>query len=250
MISNPKTINMARKIFAGFLLIILISGCDKSEEIVPDLKGTLKGRISTLDEFGNQINDNGNILIQLEGTDPLLSTLTDITGRYEITGIPTGTYNLAISKESYGTIKLQGSRFVGGSEPVYFNTSLVKESSTTIENLSLETVGSAIYAKGIVNHNYSNHWSTPWIILFIHNENNPSGENYLQDQFVDFKGESGSELYSVLSLDRNQFPSGSTIYVVAYGRSFPALMYIDIFTDQLRYSSLGKGSNIASITIP
>jgi hypothetical protein len=143
-----------KKILTGFLIIILFSGCEKSE-IVLDLKGTLKGRINTLNEFGAQIIDNNNIIIQLEGSEPLLSTVTDDTGKYEINDIPAGTYNLVISKDGYGSNIRQGFQIVGGNEPLYFYTSIIEKSSTLIENLSLEILNDTeIYLKGIVNHNY------------------------------------------------------------------------------------------------
>lgn len=244
-----------KKIYTGLILILLLfSGCEKSELEQLDLKGTLKGKIYTLDEFGYQNSDNENILIKLEGSEPLLSIITDTSGIYEIKDIPSGTYNLIISKEGYGEYQRQGIQIVGGNEPLYFNSSIIEESTTTIEGLSLEIVNSSeIYLKGIVTHNYIiDEWSPriPAIRYFIHNSNNPSDNNYLQTGSVSFNGDSGSQMESRLYVDMNLFPSGSKIYVIVYGCYGYEYGYYDILTNQYKYTSLGKGSNIASITIP
>lgn len=243
-----------KKIFTGLILIlILFSGCEKSEIVQLDLKGTLKGEIYTLDEFGYQNSDNENITIQLNGSEPLLSVITDNKGQYEIKDIPSGTYNLIISKEGYGDIQRQGIQIVGGNEPLYLNGSIIEKSSTTIENLSLEIANSSeIYLKGIVNHNYiidQYIFRTPAIRYFI-NIDNPSDNNYLQTGTVSFNGVSGSQLESRIYLNRNHFPSGSIINIIAYGCYPYEYGYYDILSNQYKYSSLGTASNIASITTP
>ncbi|MEA1899022.1 MAG: carboxypeptidase-like regulatory domain-containing protein [Bacteroidota bacterium] len=244
-----------KKIFTELILFLLLfSGCEKSEIKQLDLKGTLKGKIYTLDEFGYQNSDNENIVIKLKGSEPLISIITDTSGIYEIKDIPSGTYNLIISKEGYGEYQRQGIQIVGGNEPLYFNGSIIEKSSTTIENLSLEIVNSTeVYLKGIVNHNYIiDQWSfwTPAIRYFINNSNNPSDNNYLQTSSVSFNGDSGSQMESRIYIDMNLFPSGSKIYVIAYGCYGFEYGYYDILSNQYKYSSLGTRSNIASITIP
>lgn len=244
-----------KKIFTGLILILLLfSSCEKSEIEQFDLKGTIKGTIYTLDEFGYQNNDNENIVLKLEGSEPLISMITDTSGLYEIKDIPSGTYNLIISKEGYGEYQRQGIQIVGGNAPLYYNGSIIEKSSTTIENLSLEIVNSTeVYLKGIVNHNYIiDQWSfrTPAIRYFIHNQSNPSDINYLQTSSVSFNGDSGSEMESRIYIDMNLFPSGSKIYVIAYGCYGSEYGYYDILSNQYKYSSLGTGSNIASITNP
>jgi len=244
-----------KKIFTGLILLLLLfSGCKKSELIQLDLKGTLKGKVYTLDEFGYQNSDNENIVIQLEGSEPLISFITNATGTYEIKDIPSGTYNLIISKEGYGGYQRQGLQILGGYEPLYFNGSIIEKSSTTIENLSLEIINSnEVYLKGIINHNYIiDQWSfrTPTIRYFIHNLSNPSDINYLQTGTISFNGDSGSQLETRIYIDKNHFPSGSEIYIIAYGCYGSEYGYYDILSNQYRYSSLGTESNITSIEIP
>jgi hypothetical protein len=240
------------KILALLILAsLMFTGCEKSET-GPGLKGTIKGRVSTFNEFGYQTFDNNSISIQLEGSDPLISDVSDDTGRYEIKDIPAGTYNLVLSKEGYGNYIMQGFQVVGGNEPLYLYTSLIEKSSTAIEDLTMEVVNdSEIYVKGIVTHRHNELWSSsPAIVFFIHKANNPSEVNYLQTQQVLFRGDSGTQLSSALFLDRALFPSGSKIFVIAYGRAMFDTMYYDILSNRYYYTNLGTGSNIATITIP
>ena len=242
------------RIFLGlFLILLLHSGCEKSEILQLDLKGTLKGEVLTLNEFGYPNYDNGNITIHLEGSEPSLSVITDSVGKYELNNVPIGTYNLIISKEGYGEHQRQGFQIVGGNEPLYFNGSIIEKSSTTIESLSLENKHNELFLKGIVNHNYINDgWGfrTVAIRYFVHSLDNPSDTNFLQTGIINFSGESGSRLEVPIYLDKNQFSSGSNIYVIAYGCYNYENAYYDILSSEYRYTSLGIGSNIASIIIP
>lgn len=244
-----------KKIFTELILILLLfTGCEKSEVVQLDLQGTLKGLVYTLDEFGNQNNDNDNIVIQLDGSEPLISAITNSAGRYEIKDIPAGTYNLIISKEGYGEYQIQGVQITGGDKPLYFNGSIIEKSSTRIENLSLEIKNSyEIYLKGNVYHNYvidEYNFNKPSLRYFIHNADNPSDSNFLQTGTVSFTTDSGSQLEFSIYFNMSLFPSGSKIYVRAYGCYNYGNYYYDILSNQYKYPSLGIGSGIASITIP
>jgi len=242
---------MKISIIPFLILLILLSNC-KKDEITLRLKGTIKGSVETSDEFGNRTNDLANILIQLDGSE-LITFLTDSSGEYEINNIPTGTYNLIVSKEGYGDIQLQGMQIVGGDEPIYFSTSIAKKPSTIIEDLSLEVVNDSVVMKGIVWHNYSVNVSTgkiPQIRYFMHQDENPSVTNYLITEEIDFTGESGTQLTMRLYLNKRIFPSGSKMYIVTYGSNRRRSFYYDILSNKLIYPDLGKASNIASVTIP
>lgn len=250
-----------KKYVAGLILLILLfAGCKKTEINQIDLKGTLKGEIYAMDEIGQKNNDNRNILVQLEGSEPLLKAVTDSAGKYEIRDIPSGTYNLVLSKEGYGEYQKQGFQIVGGSKPRYFFSSIIKKSSTTVEDLSLEIVNETdIYLKCIVNHDFDtteSNFRTPVIRYFINTTGNPSNKNYLLTNVVPFEGESGTQLYARVPINNSLFPSGSTIYIIAYGCnnvnrvSISYYAYYDILLNQFIDTTVGEASNITSITIP
>jgi len=84
----------------GTILIVLIlfSGCDKNDVEKFNLKGTIKGTISTCNEFGREIDDNNGIYLVLEGSEPLIYTMTDREGKFEIQDIPTAPMTLSYQK--------------------------------------------------------------------------------------------------------------------------------------------------------
>jgi hypothetical protein len=249
-----KNNNMIRKIAGIILMVLVLWGCGKSETEQFDLKGTIKGKIFTYDEFGVPINDNQDVLVKLEGSEPLLSILTDSTGRYELNDIPTGTYNLVFTKEGYSENQIQGLQVVGGDVPLYYNIAIVEHSGTKIENLSIEIANnSQVYLRGDATHNFNNEpfsFPVPAIRYFIHNSDNPSDLNYLQTGRFPISVQSGSQFNYKIYIDSNLFPSGSTIYLVAYGCSSYEYTYYDILANKYRYIGLGTGSNIASVTVP
>ncbi len=235
-----------------FLLPFLFISCEKTETVPLNLKGTLKGYITTRDEFGKVNNDSENIIIELEGSDPLLSFITDSTGVYEINEIPTGTYNVIISKEGYGEYQNQGVQIVGGSQPIHFHHPLIQQSNTIIKNLSLEIVNNSdVYFKCTVNNMNMDDDSEGSITFFYHTESNPSDSHYLDTYGASFRGVGDVQLEHSLYIDDDLFPSGSTVYVIAYGcYSGLAPDYYDILSNVYRGTSLGEASNIASIKIP
>lgn len=246
---------MNKYLTALILLIIITTGCEKTEQFPLNLKGTIKGEIIPRNEFGPANDDYEGFSIQLEGSEPLISTSTDIDGNYELKNIPTGTYNLIISKEGYGEYQKQGLQIVGGDEPLYFKAALNKKSSTTIENISHEIVnGTEIYLRGTVYHNIPFDIPTvpheAVIRYFVHGSENPSGTDYSGTNTLIFNGESGTQFNYRINIDKKKYPSGSTIYLIAYGCSYYDLGFYDLLSNLYIYSSIGTGSNIASITIP
>ncbi|MBT3210149.1 MAG: carboxypeptidase regulatory-like domain-containing protein [Bacteroidetes bacterium] len=239
--------------FKGLIIICLsLMSCKKTEVIELDLTGIIKGEIYTLDEYIFQNNDYQGIFIKLAGSEPLITTYTNSSGKYELINIPTGTYDLIISKDGYGEYQIQGIQIVGGDEPIYFNNSLVQKSSTVVENLSLQIMSfSEINMTGIVNHNfYGQTFFYPTIRYFINNTEGVSNNNYIQTEEICFFEESGMQFTSQIAISKNLYPSGSKIYIIAYGCHLHDNGYYDIMSNQYRYSSLGIGSNKVSITIP
>ncbi len=244
-----------KKIFKTLILLFLIFiGCEKSEVVEYNLTGTLMGRIYTYDEVESKMTDNSGLTIKLEGGDPLITTKTDSVGDFELLDIPAGTYNFIISKEDSWEFQRQGYQIVGGDEPIYYKCNLIEKSTTTIENLLLEVENSSeIHLKGIVNHNYTIYsWSylMPYIYYFINDSQDVSDKNYMQKGTIGFYEESGSSLDQKLYIDQGLFPSGSEIFIVAYGANANDISYYDISSNQYIHPFLGTKSNIASIIVP
>src|SRR6218665_2637722 len=90
--------------------LLLLAGC--KEEIIHEMvpKGTLVGY--TQDTYS--YTPLANALITLEGTDPLITVNSDDKGKFTVTDLIMGTYNIVFSKPGYGTYKILGYAFTGG----------------------------------------------------------------------------------------------------------------------------------------
>lgn len=246
-----------KKILAAFVLLLgILSGCEESESAQFSLEGTIEGEVRTINELGIETSDQANVQVQLRGEADkvLLSTTTDEEGKYVLKHIPSGTYNMVITKDGYGEFQNQGIMVVGGDEPLFINGSLFEKSKTIITDLSASTVSSnQLILKGLVFHYFSVAdlaFNRLGIMCFFHTDKNPSSDNYLQAGMLYFNGESGSYMENSLYLNKDYFPPGSDVYIVAYGSMKYYWGYYDIKSNQNRYTSIGQPSNIAHVTLP
>jgi hypothetical protein len=125
---------------------IFLNSC-REEVIIPDLAGSLVGYVRTFDEFENITDDQGDVLVSVNGMGGFYSTKTDITGRFEFTSLSAGTYELIFEKTGYGTLKHSNIKHLGGKPTIIgldFNGSTWESFSlfhiptTVIQNLTIE----------------------------------------------------------------------------------------------------------------
>lgn len=248
---------MVRLTSVLLLVLGITLGCEKTLTVRFNLDGTIKGKIITYDEFGYTIQDHENIRIRLEGSDPLISTLSDSTGHYRIEHVPAGTYNLIASAEGYGDKVRQSFQFVGGDIPTYCDFTILKIPEITIDSLSLVVEDNDIYLKGTVSSEYpidpNNPGSPPRIPsirFFIDKDPEPSGTNYLATDIAMLDRESNWQINTPVRLLPYLFSSGDRLYLVAYGCNAAESGYFDFFRGKNIYNCLGEPSEIVSITIP
>jgi hypothetical protein len=126
---------------------------------------------------------------------------------------------------------------------------LYKKSTTTVKKFSINfTKNSIIYLTGTILYDSWNN-KEPTFKYFIHNVDNPSYKNYLQTITYKHLG-SGTDLNDNIFIDKEIFPSGTQIYLIAYGCNSKDDGYFDILSNQQIFSSLGPGTPVVSITIP
>ncbi len=234
-------------IIKPLILLLLLVGCNKTEVVEFNQNGTLKGQVQTRTEWGELKKDHSDIVIQLEGSNPLLTTVTDFDGKFEITNIPTSTYNLVVSKNGYGEYQHQGFQIVGGNEPLYWNNYLIETSTIVVDDFSAEVVHDQIKLKATISHLSAPTSYIPSIRFFFHNENNPSAQKYLYIRSVNVENDSQIEV--TVEPDKKKFPSGSRIYIIAYGLYY-LRGYFDIPSNLDIFTGVGKGSDIIEIVAP
>jgi len=127
--------------FIILLLPAIYNGCSK-KDYLPGLTGSMAGYLYTFDQFGNLLYDHSQIKITAIGMGQSYTGNSDSNGRFELKGVPTGTYELHFEKSGFGVLKQFGVQHLGGKPTIlpsannsaYF---LYEMPTTTITNLSI-----------------------------------------------------------------------------------------------------------------
>lgn len=86
------------------LLCIVVISCKKEVKRHPSgaavLPGAIKGTVRLYDQSGEQMMSMSGVLVEVQGTGISFTTLED--GKYQLSNIPAGTYNIKYSKKGFG----------------------------------------------------------------------------------------------------------------------------------------------------
>jgi hypothetical protein len=118
------------------MFIIVYASCRKTQYI--DLSGTINGHIEQVhDEFGGLL-EKDSISVEIMGTS--ISTKTDDQGRFSLTNVSTGTYDIKFSRGDIADYQYQDLQFIGGDHPFVIKDAinLVQKSTTKINNFQYE----------------------------------------------------------------------------------------------------------------
>lgn len=108
-------------LFIVFVFLSTIFHACSKEEYLPGLTGNMIGFVYTFDEFGNYLNDPSNVKVTAFGMDQNYSTHSNSKGRFVLEEVPTGTYELHLKKEGFGTMKQFGVQHLGGKPTILLN---------------------------------------------------------------------------------------------------------------------------------
>jgi len=125
-------------LYLFLLFAFIFPECTEEEEYLPGLTGDAVGYVYLFDEFGNLLDDHSYVKITATGTRRQYETSTDSTGRFELKGLPTGTYELSFRKAGFGLLKQFGVKHLGGKPTLLANYFLFKMPAITITNLTIE----------------------------------------------------------------------------------------------------------------
>src|ERR1035441_7339748 len=104
--------------FVFLLAALSIQSC-REQPTAPGT-ATIKGQAWTAQWLGNNVTPFSGITVSLDGTN--ISSVTDDSGYYELDNVPSGTYNVTLSKPGYGSIRWYGREVQGGGNaPIYWD---------------------------------------------------------------------------------------------------------------------------------
>lgn len=238
--------------FHFFLLIanlFIIGSCEEQEDEF-GLRGKLIGTIETFDEFGEPLNDHSGYEVTIEGTDPLMKTVTDASGEFVFYDLATGTYNFIFQKDHFQTRKIFSYRFIGGNVPTYFETLYLYQLPTTTitsfkayvtdENNPDPDRYTVIHIEYDIAQ-ASSYEQPRYVAVFLGSSADVSGEKYDHQINLGF----GAYDYRI-----DKLPPGTKWYAKAYAVPVSCNGYYDYSRSAYINSCLGMSSEKVEIVVP
>ncbi len=232
-------------------LPILMFGCNSS---VTGLTGNLIGYAHLYDLSGAHLAtslDSG-ITVKVEETGRHTKTAED--GRWELSGLATGTYTISFSYPGYGTYKRVGSQYVGGGQ-VYFGTQSLYQIPLFYVSNFLATTSGSIGLTGTFSGTLPT--GTRNVRYFVGTTSAVSSDpaKYLYTNTTSASSTSTTFSASISSASLGAtgvgILSGQTVYIVAYAEGYTPNSYLDFATGRSYYPDLGAtGSNILTVVVP
>lgn len=236
---------MNRKARAIRIVVILgivtaLFGCDRKEDF-QNLSGTIVGFVDLCDILGAPVRDRSGVTVTIENT--ARSVVTKEEGRFELSDINAGTYNLVYEKTGFGASKLSGFQFVGGNVPALVNRKTLYQLPAS-QNTSLETS----YSDGYIFISVTMEEEGLYALRFFVNDSlNVSGARY--DFYRDL-----APVYPLIhytcnfQLSETPFNEGDRIYLVAYCRNYLDPGYYDL-EKETDIGNYVKASDVMEFTV-
>ena len=218
--------------------------------------GDLIINVTTTDGVGHILNENSNVKITVEGTNPEIVQYTDANGSCTIKNLTVGTYTIILSKDGYGTFPLQDYTFIGSKNPVTLSEYLYKKCATKILNYSLSLSSHYLLFSGNLTSNYTQEdvsfypYGWPSLTIYLSDSSNVSTNAY--KTYLNFYSDknNSSSFHDSIYLYPSIFPSGKTVYTVLCGENQTYIMLFDLTTNRYYDSSLGDLSEVKNIVVP
>jgi len=233
--------------------IFIFFSCEKEDNDPAGLKGNLFGKVETFDEFGYPLPEHSGVKVTIEGTDPLLETMTDPSGNYSFEGLKTGTYHLVFTKDNFQTRKIFSYQFIGGSVPTYFNTLvyLSEISSTAIHQFSMSVTDennpdTLNYTTVKIEYNSSpspTQEKPRRLQAYLSTSKDVSINNYENRITVGTVG-------SPETIKLNKLQNNTNYYAIMYPIPVFCNPYYDPFKEEYDYSCYGAPTDVISFTTP
>lgn len=224
------------------------------------LAGNIFGFVNPVDEAGNPVSKSG-ITVSLEGVTPAATVSTDANGRFEFTGLRSGTYNLSYARTDLGSYRRIGVGHVGGDQPTFaFTTTMSQPSSTRITSLSAAPSpanGTVSLQMTIANSVLPVNSFARYVVYIGANANVTSSTGLLYANTIyGATLQNGGVASASVTLNRAAlnglgFSTGTPVYVVVYGISSSFGVYTDPTNGRNVYTGLSTSpSSVAAFFVP
>lgn len=229
-------------IISNILLFLL--GCDKSDENI-FLEGNIVGFVNLVDETGNEVEDKSNVDVTIEGLTS--SANTNENGRFELSNVPAGTYNIIYNKTGYGLYKRFSFQFIGGNIPaMLYETTLYEQPKIEIQSLDISFNNNVINISGKITET-----SQYSVQAFINDSSNVSNLNYDYASYrYNFCCIPTTQFSQSIYLSETPYSLGDKVYLVIYFiNSNEESGYYDYEKEKYVYTSYKKASSVINLIL-
>ncbi len=234
---------------------ILFRACHKEDDAEVAQTGTITGELRLTDEFGNEFSDQSDMVVSVEGKG---TGVSGSDGKYEITGLPSGTFELSFEKDGFGTYKRFSIQVIAGPGATALNgiDYLGQKSTTAISNLTatINPVDSTLNI-GCSIAPIPDPGTPRAFRLFFGKNNLVSGQDYQYTPSNTWVASTASGLITGLNpevLYSNGYVPGEWVYLIAYGESIRTNSYTDPVTNKKVFPNINTSSpsNVVSFILP
>ncbi|WP_282079012.1 carboxypeptidase-like regulatory domain-containing protein [Aquimarina algiphila] len=186
--------------------------------------------IGTVDLFDDDQSmvDNSGMSVSIEGSDPLITTTTDLNGNYSLKDVPFGTYNLVFEKEGFGIHKIFNIEHKDEGEFTLMANvlKLGQISNSMITATSVRIEGNFIILN--ISRPMTENLLVKRIRIFYHKSDDVSNEVYTQfSPIIGTTGNPANLTFSISFFRSLGFESGETLWFKVYGDNFYSNSYED-----------------------
>ena len=242
------------KFFSALLLVAILASCSKGTGYVDKAQinnQKIDGAVKLYDEFNNE-QDFGGMLVSIEGTN--YSAVTDTSGKFELAGIPYGTYNLVFTKSGFGTFKIDTLNHSndGDGKPVVLGTfQLGQQASTATTGIFFKSGADTVKMYVTVNPP-GTYFIGRGVRLFYSTDTLVSSSNYMAYSDVLIARDSTDVFkFGYQQFQDMGFSSGEKVFVRPYGDAFFSNDYTDITTGKRIFPNLNNSATASqSFVLP
>lgn len=237
-----------------FTVILALPGCTENQEYEL-LTGDMIGYVRVLSTAQTEVDDREGVTVTADNGVRLITVTTDESGRYIISGMKTGSYNLTYSKPGYCKYMKPSVQFIGGDAP--YNPGridLYALPDMSISNLILADISPMEYDV-FLQLQYTTTGQvaggTRYARYYMGKGRDVSYMNYLSTGYLPTSSTPGTRTLTWL-LEREEYPVGSEVSFIIYPAAEYNKLYYDAETGLAIYTSINPAgaSNILTITVP
>jgi hypothetical protein len=234
------------------LVIIGRFACKKEENNTPapTVLYDIIGSVNLYDQGPTAVSDSG-MTVAIEGSNPSISAVTDIDGKFTLSEVPKGTYTLTYSKANYGVYKRFDVDHTSNQETIITNNPSLGQKSTTQVTISQANVVNDTLVLTTQTNPAGNVGTSVYLRVLFGKDSNLNPTNFEHFSPVYQSNNSPSVIkFSKQELLSFGFQSGEKVYVEVNGDSFFSNDYFDPTLNRQVFPNLLHSVGVLDFTVP